>query len=73
MRELFKYHLRNMDWQVATFTTRLILMIIGGAAVVGFFCTLKMFFFVVALILSVLGWITLYTFFAEMAKRGGRK
>jgi hypothetical protein len=72
MRQLFMFHLRHMDWQVATFTTRLILMIIGGAAVVGFFCTLKVFFFVVALILTTCGWITLYTFFAEMAKRGGR-
>jgi len=61
---------RNIDWRVAAFTTRLALMIIGTAATIGFLCTLKPFFFVVFILLSLFGWIMLYLFFAEMARRG---
>lgn len=68
MREL----IHSINWPVAFFTTRLLLMIIGGACIISFACTLKPFFFVVFVVASVGGWSLLYLLFAGLAEKGRR-
>jgi hypothetical protein len=59
--------LRGIDRAVALFTTRLLLLTIGGAAVVGFFASLRLLWFVAAAILLLSGWSVLY--FAVLSVR----
>ena len=65
-----KNFFRTFDWEVAWLTTRLLLFIIGMAAVVSFVLTLHGFYLFVFLPLGFSAWLVTYLFFNEMRKRG---
>lgn len=61
-----------LNWRVAGFTTRLLLMVLGAVYVVSFEATLKPFWLVLSLLFIAGFWTAFYKFFAEMYRRGER-
>jgi hypothetical protein len=64
--------MKSINWKVAGFTTRLLLMVLGAFYVVSFESTLKPFWLILSILFIAGFWLTFYKFFAEMYRRGAQ-